>query len=931
MESPEKPRLSHRFLRAFSAFVCRRAVLIVLAALVLAAGSVTLALTRLTFITDRNDLVNPEAEFNRRFLRFKRAFGDQELMLLFIAPAPGPVNNPGYNPSVPDAATREAMKDCAREISRRLRQRPDYFPALMERADPATFGGTRMLYLPQDDLERLSARVRAAAPLLAAVAADPGVPGLLLGLRDNIERGPAAAPDPAQLAEAGEGLRSLLAGLRAALADAAGEDALEKALFDGQGDNPELDPDGYFFSWGGRLLFVPMLPAKDPSALDQVKEPIAFARKVAAEVAGNYPGLAVGISGRPAIYSDEMDTTGRDMARATVLSLIGVGLLFIIMFRSVVRPLLAVFSLALAIIWTVGATTLLIGHLNIFAMVFGVVLVGLGIDFGIHLLNHYRHGLGRGLTVREALADTYGEIGMGTVIGALTTAAALSTASLTEFRGLAELGLICGIGIVLCLIAMLVVFPALLVLYDRKRLDQCDANLRQTMREHEVREIEQARAQQAPPASRSARAAAWIAAALMLAGIAVAGAGLARGWTPFDYNLLELNDPTSAAVQWEKLLIAHDQRASYAVSVHSSPDELRAVMGKLEKLKDAGLVRDFESMFPADEAEKRRALAALHDVLPPVFAGAPAAPGDAAAVRRAARRLQASLRALQARGEDFARAFGPAATEVAAIVALCDAADAAMNVRLREFEPRFFGRLRGVLGRLRADARPPEITVDTLPAALKARYAGKNEDGSPAYALYVYPAKNVWVHELAGEFNSALMAVNPEITGVTVQIFESSNLIVKGFLFSALYALGAIVLLVALDLRRPLALLLALTPLVGGLAILAGVMVVSGLKFNFANFFAVPILVGTTVDAGVYLVHCQRHGNPARQLRQTRRACALCGMTTFLGFGTMMFAAHRGVVSLGVILAVGTLCALLVSYFLVPVVLGWFNRRGARL
>lgn len=85
--------------------------------------------------------------------------------------------------------------------------------------------------------------------------------------------------------------------------------------------------------------------------------------------------------------------------------------------------------------------------------------------------------------------------------------------------------------------------------------------------------------------------------------------------------------------------------------------------------------------------------------------------------------------------------------------------------------------------------------------------------GKTLYALYVYPAKNAWIRENAGEFNAAVLAIDPQATGVTVQIHESGSLIVDGFGKSVVYALIAILLLLLLDLRRPLAMLLALFPL----------------------------------------------------------------------------------------------------------------------
>lgn len=923
---PPRPGLRRRLLLGLAAFVCRRALWIVLAALLLAGLSVWLSVTSLTFITDRNALVDPEAEFNKRFLRFNAAFGDQELMLLCITAAPGPVNNPDFDPPPPTARQRAEMKQAAAKAARALRARPELFPRVMERVDPESFGGTRMLYMPLKDLEGAVAQVEAAKPLIARVAQEPGLPGLLRGLRENIDQGSVSNLSGEQLDRAGAELATLIKSLRESL-DPARPALAPDGLFAFNSSDPNLDPDGYFFTWEGRMLFVPLLPAKDHAALNQVKEPIAFARAALAEVQREHPGLSLGLTGRPAIYSDEMETSNRDMTNATILALLSVTILFALWFRGLVRPALGVLSLVLALCWTMGFTTLALGHLNIFAMVFGVVLIGLGIDFAIHVLNHYRHGLARGLSVREALYDCYAEIGAGTVTGAVTTAAALSTAMLTDFLGLAELGLICGVGILFCLLSMLVVLPAMLVLYDRRRLDEGDRNLREVMRARALDEALHPLPQRTTPLQLGAAA---VMLAAILAGVVSVSWAATHGWTPFDYDLLSLNDPSSEAVHWEQLLVRHDQRASYAVSLRERPEEIRALHDRFLPLVEQGVIRGMETIVPEHESQSRALLARLDAALPASFAGQDQ-PSDARAVQSAARALQAGLRTLAGRGENFGRAFGQAADEAAAMVELCRQSPEGVTQRLAQMEPGFCGALRKALSDLKRDASPPPVTPQTLPEVMRNRYVGHLEDGRPLYALYIYPRKNMWDHENAREFNRLLLAIDPEATGVTIQIQESADIIVNGFVRSVLYAALVILALIALDLRRPLATLISLLPLIGGLAILGGVMVFSGLSFNFANFFAVPILIGTTVDAGVYLVHSQRHGDPVRTLRQTRGACVLCSLTTALGFGTMMIAHHRGVISLGAVLTVGTFASMLVAFFLVPVVLGWFNAHGKRV
>ena len=913
---------------ALARIVCARALPITGLALLLALVSVVYTAFKLEFVTDRNALVAPDAEYNQRFLRFMQAFGDQELMLLVIAPGNGdsPVDNPDFNPVPPGELTRAEMKLAAADIVDQLRRKPELFPHVIDRVDPQSFGGTRMLYVPEADLASIAEQVSAAKPLIEAIAAEPTFPSMLQGMRAGIESGAADVPGDAELKRAGDELATLIDAIYVNLAAETGEPPL-KDLFALESSDPALDEDGYFFIWEGRMLLVAIMPSKDQGALNQVEEPLAYAREVVAKAEASHPNLAIGLTGRPVIYSDEMAASGRDMTIATFFAVVAVGLMFVLAFRSALRPLLAVLSLVLALCWTIGATTLLIGHLNIFAMVFGVVLVGLGIDFGIHLLAHYRHGIARGLGVCDALVETYREIGMGTVIGAVTTAAALSTAAFTDFKGLAELGLICGMGILFCLLAMLIVFPAMLVVVDLRRIGDGNPALLKSLAEREAVDL----ASKRPARSRTSRIGAALVVLLVAASVGITAVEIARGWVPFDYNLLELNDPSSAAVHWEELLIRHDQRASYAVSTSSSLEELARLQTEYDKLIDRGLVRGTESLIPPREDARRQRLAQIGDALPARFSPLPDHASDAATMRSAARRLQGALRQVQTRGPRYEAAFERAIGKLQQLLELIGQRGQHVDERLAEVEPAFFENLVGMLTALQADSSPPAISASSLPEILRSRYVGKGPGGETLYALYLYPAKNVWERELAAEFNQAVLAIDPNATGVTIQIHESGTRIVNGFGLSVLYAMIVICALLLLDLRRPLAVLIALIPLFVSLSILLGVMTLTALSFNFANFFGVPILIGTTVDAGVYLVHSQRHGDPKRTLRNTRKACLLCGMTTLLGFGALVTASHLGIVSLGLLLVVGCLAGILGSYFVVPVILAWFNERGRRV
>lgn len=895
--------IRRRAFLALAGFINRRSGWIVGVAVLLAGASAVYSALEIEFITERNALVSPDSEFNRRFLKYRQAMGDQETMLVVITPAPGPVDNPEFDPRPADEKTRAEMKAAASAIATKLRERPELFEFVYDRAPSEDFQGTGMLYLPLSELQTVEQQVTPSRPMLRELAANPGYAGLLTGVRAGLDEGALGSDDPDAIADAAKGLTGLLAGVRKAL-DTGETDAMNLGATD-----ETFDPDGHFFLWDGRAVLVSAIPIQKHGELDRVAEPLAYAREVVADVQDEHPDLAIGLTGRPTIYSDEMATSSRDMTRATIFALIAVGLLFVLAFRSVTRPLLSVLSLVLALAWTFGATTLFIGHLNIFAMVFTVILVGLGIDFGVHLLSHFIEARRDGLTVKRSLARVYAEIGSGTVVGAVTTGAALVSSAATDFRGLAELGVICGMGILFCLIAMLVVFPAMLRLLDRKPTQN---------------------GKRKPPApiGRAGKAAGV---AVMLGALACAtfvGVGFASGWKPFSYNMLDLNDPSSDSAQWEEMLIKHDPRSSFAVCLRESSEELRALEQRIDREADPTIVRRSESLFPKDEAAKRASLARIHQALPTTIPTLPETRTTPKQLRSSARKVQSGLKALRARGDEYATLFAPALDEATAIVELTRRRDA--QAKIDATEPALFGPLLDGLRTLRDNSAPPKVTPATVPEALRRRYVG-DIDGQAVFALYVYPQKDVWAHEASGEFNNEVARFDPEVTGVTVQVHESGNLIYEGFLLSTALAAVVIVLLLLIDLRNPVRVLVALTPLLCALAYLLAVMRVTGLEFNFANFFGVPILIGTMVDAGVYLVHSQRHGNPVRTVAHTRRACLLCGATTFLGFGSLIIANHQGIQSLGWILAIGCAFGVLGSWFATPTILSWFTARNRRI
>src|SRR5207248_4558225 len=149
---------------------------------------------------------------------------------------------------------------------------------------------------------------------------------------------------------------------------------------------------------------------------------------------------------------------------------------------------------------------------------------------------------------------------------------------------------------------------------------------------------------------------------------------------------------------------------------------------------------------------------------------------------------------------------------------------------------------------------------------------------------------------------------NLTLTGIAHNIAHSTASIRSSFFRATFYALGLIVVLVLIDLRRVGQTLAAVSVLALGLPMLVGLMGLLNVDWNFANFFGLPILIGAGHEYGVFLVHryreaCHDERRPWRRWDVSDRALLLCAYVTCSSFGFFWaLAHHEGLRSLGLVM-----------------------------
>jgi hypothetical protein len=103
------------------------------------------------------------------------------------------------------------------------------------------------------------------------------------------------------------------------------------------------------------------------------------------------------------------------------------------------------------------------------------------------------------------------------------------------------------------------------------------------------------------------------------------------------------------------------------------------------------------------------------------------------------------------------------------------------------------------------------------------------------------------------------------------------------------------------------------------------------LRFNLANVWALPLIIGTAAEFGlniyVRFVQSRESGGPALG-QSTVMAVVLNGLMTMGGFASLMVAAHRGIFGLGLLLTIGMAATLFASLVVLPVVIQLVARPG---
>jgi hopanoid biosynthesis associated RND transporter like protein HpnN len=864
-----------RLLNLLATIVWRHAWLIVVVATALAIVCAMYAWSSLRLNANLDDLIAPDRPYMTQYRAFLREFGDLEHIIV----------------AIDASADRAAAESAADALLTKLRAISDL---------PGVYGS-----IEPDEQLRIATRAMSDDELRDFAAASAAFPVLLnadltrvIGEANDLLSQLIAAglTTPAQQQrEIGAAAVMLLKAVAASQPDS--ESWRELAMLV---DTPQRQ---YLQSDTARYLFINILPVKDYSTLSVIEKPLREIGAAIDEVRREFPIVPIGLTGKPVLQYDEMATSNADMTRASIIALLLCSILFMIMMQGWRRPLLAVIAFGIGSAWTYGFATLTIGQLNLLSIVFMLVLVGVGLDYGVHVIARYQEFLRKRYDTRAALTHATRTAVRGNITGALTSSIVFFMALFTSFQGLRELGLIAGGGLILCLVAMCLALPALLAIVERHR----PATAAETATV--IGDEDKAVADNVDAwFIRHARL------IVTIVGIVTLGLILVPGSVRFEFNLLKLQAQGLESIEWEHRIIADSSSASwFGAAIAPNQAEALHIIQRASDKASIGAIHSVFDIVQPDSPQRDHWRDQIRNPHSPGHAGGSPPEDLNATLTQTTERLQIIAPAAAAQVPDEAQSLAQLISDLKAI-----------NLN----DPQ---QTESITATFRAIARNMKIILggnalplrEALPAALRDQFLSR--DGR--YLVMLHPARDVWEYQPMQDFVADLRDVDPNVTGVPITHFESLGEMRRAFIIMSLLALGAIIVLLAIDFRSLVDVALALAPLIIGMIWTVEIMGLFGVSFNLANFFAAPMLIGLGVDAAVHILHRfhegGHEGGDRLKLGHTRRAVILTSLTTIIGFGALIIAHHRGLRSLGLVMAIGSTACMLSSIIVLPALLAW--------
>jgi predicted RND superfamily exporter protein len=640
--------------------------------------------------------------------------------------------------------------------------------------------------------------------------------------------------------------------------------------------------DGYYERKDGKALVVVVRSPIAGGDLEKTGPALKRIQAAVESVGASRPefgSIHVGYAGDMPTGFIEYDSIRSDLLNVGAKG-IALVLAAVLLYFMRLRALLVMgITIGVGLVWTLGLTQLVIGHLNVATGFLISIIAGNGINVGILYQSRYFEERRRGTDTVGALRTAVRTTWQPTVIAALASAASYVSLLATEFRAFRQFGFIAATGMLACWVVKTLMVPPLLLLLERRHaIDGANGTgILGAIRRYGMG---------------YGRVFAWLVpkapAAILGAGVllvvvgAVAGVRYVRR-DPMEYDLrASENDPHQNAELhrvWHEVIEILGAGHEGMVVLTDTPEEARELEKKLQADWDAA---------PPD-AKPFVAVHALWDMVP-----------------------------------DDQEAKMPILLEIG---------DRLERARSRGF-------LGDDDWRKVKDVIPPKdlrpYGLADLPESIVRPFAEK--DGTRGRLVVIEPdahdSTNLrYLLRYSSSFRETRLPSGKIVRGSGRAVIFADILtqVVRDIRKAMSLSLALTLLVVLITFRRGgRYALTVIFALLVGVAGQVAFLYFADVKLNFLNFAALPITLGIGVDYAVNVVQRYRADGSRdilATLRTTGGAVVLCSLTTTLGYLALIGSHNRAIRSLGLIAVVGEVSCLLAAVTVVPALWLLIERR----
>jgi len=690
--------------------------------------------------------------------------------------------------------------------------------------------------------------------------------------------------------------------------------------------------DMYGFSPDNSMLLFSLIPDFSVDEIQKMVDMTNEIKKIRADVQSQFPDLVVAYTGEIAIGADEQEALGFDLLVPALVALVVILLLFVFSFNPIRSVVFALIVLIFGILYTYGLLGITFQEITMLTSFMAVMLIGLGIDYGIQIVTNYTTYRADGLEPKEALRNTYVRAGMGTFLAALTTAIGFFVMAVTGSEALAEFGVLAGMGIICCFIALFFILPAVLLWFVKRdpaiaRLPKVDyrfiAGLGKITFGHK-----------------------WITLAI---GLVVTGGLFAAAFlNRMEYDMMKLEPGHMTSIKmYYKVLDKFDINIMSAMAVADSVEEARELQEALEKESLIAEVSSVAQFIPSDSEQDARLaeISRIRDMDSRYVADYAYTADRMEALAYEIQRLEWNVieigdlsvaglgednKIMDKRNQMIREIFGaevgePGAEVFQKVIQLIEQDPAAVATAVAALDGYFAAEMNRIVEAMsQVDQR---ITVQDIPEQYAKQYL---EEGGNRNLVFAYPVKSATIDkEGMLRFNERMAQVSPKITGWVPVLVSWTEDVEAGSKKAAVFIFLVVFLVMVLTFRSLRYAILAAVPLLAGMIWMLGIYPLLGLKLNAINIAVIPLVIGMGIDFGIHIVHRFRIEKDLETVYlYTGKAVFLSALTTIIGFGSLaLIGSFPSIASIGSILFLGIATCLVATILLLPALLSFVHRR----